>query len=74
MRQRDSYTEAASCTGKVRHETQGAAVRHAAWTQHGFPYHCAFCHGWHIGNRPHKRPRPRRNPKPQTEDEGGTDA
>lgn len=49
MRARDP-SQAASCTGKVRHETQSQANRHVTHTKHGRSYRCTFCTGWHIGN------------------------
>jgi hypothetical protein len=45
-------TKANSCSGKVRHDDRGAAIRALKKiNNHGLSgYPCRYCGGWHIGN------------------------
>lgn len=63
MQQHNCFDPASSCAGKIRHQTQASANRHAAHTGHGKSYRCKFCTGWHIGNVPN-RPERSVNPRP----------
>lgn len=46
-RPRDPIEE---CVGKVAHDTQMNALRHARLRGHGDPYRCSQCHNWYVGN------------------------
>ncbi len=48
-----------TCTGKVRHATQDAAIaalkaltRQKGWQGLLVPYRCPFCNGFHFGHAP----------------------
>lgn len=48
-----------TCGRKQRYPTQTAAcaairIQRHKWVQHMTPYHCPWCHGWHIGRTPQR--------------------